>query len=78
MKYRSIFLLGVLMLLISGDVLADNNDTMVANSAEEICPLKIGEGVPQLTLRTIDNEEFDLNRAISQKPTILIFYRGSW
>jgi len=78
MKYRSILLLGMAIILTAHSVKADNNDNMVANSADEICPLKIGEEVPPLILKTIDNEQFDLNRAISEKPTILILYRGSW
>ncbi len=50
----------------------------VAHSAEEICPILIGANVPELMLRTVDGKLFNLNEAIRNKPTVLIFYRGGW
>ena len=50
----------------------------VADSAEAICPLPIGAKVPRLTLSTADGTQFNLQEAFSQKPTVLIFYRGGW
>ena len=50
----------------------------VARSAEEICPILIGDSVPELTLRTVDGKLFNLNKALRNKPTVLIFYRGGW
>lgn len=46
--------------------------------AEDISPLLIGEFVPDLKLVSAEGKDFDLNQFISQKPTILIFYRGGW
>lgn len=54
------------------------NGKLVANSAEDICPLLVGEKIPRLKLRTPDGSLFDLNESISKKPTLLIFYRGGW
>ena len=53
-------------------------DGEVAASAKEVCPLLIGDSVPELTLTTIDGGDFNLNAAIKEKPTLLIFYRGGW
>ncbi len=47
-------------------------------SAEDIRPILIGAAVPKLTLTTMDGSPFDLNAAITEKPTVLIFYRGGW
>ncbi len=47
-------------------------------SAEDIRPILIGAAVPKLTLSTVDGNSFDLNAAITEKPTVLIFYRGGW
>ncbi len=47
-------------------------------SAEDICPVLVGTATPKLTLTTVDGSSFDLNEAITQKPTVLIFYRGGW
>ena len=49
-----------------------------ARSAEDISPILIGSNVPELMLRTIDGKPFNLNEAIRNKPTVLIFYRGGW
>ena len=47
-------------------------------SAEDICPILVGAMVPKLTLTTVEGSLFDLNAAIAEKPTVLIFYRGGW
>lgn len=50
----------------------------VPDDASGVCPIKVGQTLPELTLKNIDGGAFDLNKAVSSKPTILIFYRGSW
>ena len=50
----------------------------VAASAEEVCPLLVGQKIPIVQLKTHDGADFDLNAAVAQKPTVLIFYRGGW
>lgn len=41
-------------------------------------PLKVGDPIPNVTLRTEDDKEVNLRKLISEKPTVLIFYRGGW
>lgn len=41
-------------------------------------PLKVGDAVPDVTLRTEDDKEISLRKLVSEKPTVLIFYRGGW
>jgi peroxiredoxin len=50
----------------------------VAESANEICPVKIGEPIPDVTLKNIDGNSINLQEIVNQKPTLLIFYRGGW
>ena len=45
---------------------------------EDISPLLIGESIPVLKLPKASGESFDLNRSVSETPTILVFYRGGW
>jgi peroxiredoxin len=45
---------------------------------EDICPILVGEKVPDLVLRDMKGKTFDLSAAFAAKPTILIFYRGGW
>ncbi len=49
-----------------------------ADSPQSVTPLLIGADIPKATLKTIDGNSFDLNAAIAEKPTILMFYRGGW
>jgi len=49
-----------------------------AASAQEIHPVLIGSELPRLEVRTGDGDVFDVNAAVSEKPTVLIFYRGGW
>lgn len=44
----------------------------------DICPLKVGEAVPEAMLTNIDGKPVPLKEVISDKPTVLIFYRGAW
>lgn len=54
-------------------------DSPIPASAEDIQPLVVGDSVPTtLVLTRAEGEAFDLNQAIEDKPSILIFYRGGW
>ena len=50
----------------------------VPEAAEDICPLLIGESIPQATLQDLEGKQVILNELINQKPTVLVFYRGGW
>lgn len=50
----------------------------IAASAAEARPLTVGTKAPALTLSTADGTEVALGSAFAEKPTILVFYRGSW
>ncbi|WP_353718290.1 peroxiredoxin family protein [Dyadobacter sp. 676] len=45
---------------------------------EDVSPLLAGEQIPVLRLVKSSGESFDLNKSVSEKPTILVFYRGGW
>jgi len=45
---------------------------------EDISPLLNGEKMPAAMLPDVTGKIFDLKKAVSEKPTILIFYRGGW
>ncbi|WP_053980366.1 peroxiredoxin-like family protein [Marinagarivorans algicola] len=49
-----------------------------AQNADEIRPILIGQEMPKITLTTPEGKPFDLNKAMAQKPTLLVFYRGGW
>jgi len=50
----------------------------LAPSATETVPLRAGARVPAVNVQTVDGADFDLAAAVAEKPTLLVFYRGSW
>jgi peroxiredoxin len=52
--------------------------TKIADNAEDVTPLLIGQKIPSSTLQTVDGDPVSLEALTMQKPTVLIFYRGGW
>lgn len=44
----------------------------------KIDPIRIGEKIPDVTLQNTLGEKLKLRKFVSQKPSLLIFYRGGW
>ena len=63
---------GVSILALAG------SEPRVAQTAEEIHPLLIGAEAPDVTLRDVDSAQVRLRDLLSEKATVLIFYRGGW
>jgi len=80
MNYRQTVILILIYVLVGTLWLSagDTNKKNVPQSADNICPLLVGRKIPTVTLKTVDGKSFNLNEAIGQKPTVLIFYRGGW
>ena len=50
----------------------------VADSPDAATPLAKGATVPDVTLKTVDDEDVKLREVVAEKPAALIFYRGGW
>ena len=50
----------------------------VPTAADEVCPLKVGQNVPGVALRTLDGLPFRLDQAVRSRPSVIVFYRGGW
>lgn len=50
----------------------------IAASPEEAKPLAVGAHAPGITLTDMAGAKLDLAKAFAEKPTVLVFYRGSW
>ncbi|MFL0799986.1 MAG: AhpC/TSA family protein [Agarilytica sp.] len=61
--------------LLAGVALAEGR---VPDSAEDIDPIKVGQTIPEVTLMNSEGQAVKLADWVKRKPTILIFYRGSW
>lgn len=64
------------VLLAIGLMVNAQND--LPKSATDAAPLLIGEKIPNITLKTIDNNSVSLETLFSKKKTVLVFYRGGW
>jgi peroxiredoxin len=51
---------------------------MLPQKSEDISPLLYGEKIPVAVLPDASGNMFDLNKAVGEKPTVLVFYRGGW
>jgi peroxiredoxin len=76
---RSLLFLMVALLLGGGLSSAPANTAdQVASSAKEAKPIEVGTAAPDAGLRGLDGNDVTLHAIVAGKPTVLIFYRGSW
>lgn len=54
------------------------NAAEIAPAAEAVTPVLIGSHVPAAPVHTLDGKAASLDAIVGGKPTILVFYRGSW
>jgi peroxiredoxin len=54
------------------------SNNKVAQKAEDVCPINIGEEIPSVNVRDVDGKEINLLDLTKGKKSILIFYRGGW
>ena len=54
------------------------NRARVYDAAQKVCPVLVGTVIPDVTLQEVNGNTLRLMDRISQKPTVLIFYRGGW
>lgn len=52
--------------------------SQLPEKAEDVTPLKRGEAIPSLDVKSIAGEAVPLGSLLKEKPTVLIFYRGGW
>jgi peroxiredoxin len=59
---------------------AKNNDGEInyALQASEVSPVLTGTEIPDVTVRNVEGESLQLREKVSDKPTVLVFYRGGW
>lgn len=52
--------------------------TQIPNKAEDVCPLLIGETLPDVSLLGNEGNSTKLYDELGKMPTVLVFYRGGW
>lgn len=71
----------VITILLLSYAVAKNQDCprrRVYTSADDICPVLVGTKIPAVSLQDIDGNTVDLQKIITESPTVLVFYRGGW
>ncbi len=58
--------------------LSANAQNELPKTASEIAPLLIGEKIPNLTLKSSEGIDVNLETLFIKQKTILVFYRGGW
>lgn len=51
---------------------------MVPDDPTKVHPILVNSTIPDVSVKTIDGESKTLKSIVSEKPTVLIFYRGGW
>lgn len=78
MKKMASFIFVLMFLTGISSFAGDSGQMGIPDNAEDICPMKIGAEVPDVEVTGLDGETFRLREIAAEKPTIFIFYRGSW
>ena len=50
----------------------------LAPTAAEAKPLSVGDKAPAALVQSVEGDTLDLSAALAGRPTLLVFYRGSW
>ncbi len=50
----------------------------IANSAELVTPLVLGNKIPDSQLTSFSGDKRSLYEIINQKSSLIVFYRGGW
>lgn len=53
-------------------------DTPIAETAQDVEPLLVGQTVPQFVVRTVDDESFSFDPENLERPVMLVSFRGGW
>jgi len=72
-----ILLLGI-SLVCSVVIRAGHADVPVAESADLVQPLAVGDSAPRFVVETVDGESFDFDPLNLERPTVLLTFRGGW
>lgn len=71
----------ILMVFFCGSVeitRADSMEKPIYDKPQDVQPLQKGQSIPDGELTTLEGKKVALKTLISQKPSVLIFYRGGW
>lgn len=79
-QFKSLLKAGLLITCMTSlnsyaDYMADQTPP---TSADAIRPILIGQSIPEINVKNVEGKSVSLNQLLSEKPTLLVFYRGGW
>ncbi len=77
-QYKLVVIIFFIAILTSAQNKITKPQIEIADSPNEVCPLKIGQEVPSAYIHNIEGELRDIKQIINGKNSIIIFYRGGW
>lgn len=57
---------------------SETSSPSVPTDPRNVEPLKVGAQLPDVEVRDLNGKSTSLNQLISEKPSLLVFYRGGW
>ncbi|MEM9686427.1 MAG: peroxiredoxin-like family protein [Bacteroidota bacterium] len=72
MRKKTLITLSLVLFCITGSY------AQIAEKAEDISPLLIGETIPQDIAAAINTNKKNLATVLKDKPSVILFYRGGW
>ena len=68
----------VILILVSMGLGSFLASAQIAEKAEDISPLLIGETIPDIEMKAPDAGNHKFSGIVGEKPTVLLVYRGGW
>ncbi len=57
---------------------AVGEDRPIASDAKDVKPLKVGDSLPDVTLKDVEGKDVKLSDLHTNGPLVVVFFRGSW
>ena len=71
LKFTKLFLLLLMAFFIK-------TQAQIYPTAEQVKPILIGEKFSNATLKNLDGKDVELQKLLTTKPSVVVFYRGGW
>jgi peroxiredoxin len=83
LKPRSLVLSTISIMLLmslvySTSIQYGHADTPIAESADQIKPLGVGDSAPRFIVKTVEGENYDFDPREREHPSIIVAFRGGW
>jgi peroxiredoxin len=83
LKPRSLVLSTISIMLLmslvySTSIQYGHADTPIAESADQIKPLGVGDSAPRFIVKTVEGESYDFDPREREHPSIIVAFRGGW